>query len=76
MLCYSCAEQGVHQTAIALCRSCYAGLCMDHLRETAAQLASDPTSDRMSPHHCQHDTWSATERPVDASAHPHAASPA
>ena len=55
MLCYSCAEQGVHQTAIALCRSCYAGLCMDHLRETAAHFASDAMLVHMSSRHVERD---------------------
>jgi hypothetical protein len=59
MLCYSCAEQGVNQPAVALCRSCTAGLCMDHLRETAARFASDSMLS-----HCHHDTWSTTGHPA------------
>jgi hypothetical protein len=58
MLCYSCAEQGIHQPAVAVCRSCTAGLCMDHLRETAAHFASDNMLS-----HCHHDTWTVTEHP-------------
>ena len=69
MLCYSCAEQGVHQAAVALCRSCYAGLCMEHLRETAAHFRSDAMLST-----CHHDTWNVTEHPSGASAHPHATS--
>jgi hypothetical protein len=69
MLCYSCAEQGIHQPAVAVCRSCYAGLCMDHLRETAAHFASDQMLA-----HCHHDTWDVTEHPSEAAAHLHATS--
>ena len=54
MHCYECAEQGVEQPAVALCRSCSAGLCLEHLRETAARFASDHI---LAP--CHHDTWSA-----------------
>ena len=53
MLCYSWAEQGVDRPAIALCRSCFAGLCMDHLRETASHFTSGHVSGQ-----CHHDTWS------------------
>jgi hypothetical protein len=56
MHCYVCAEQGVEQPAVALCRSCSAGLCLQHLRETAAQFASDHI---LAP--CHHDTWTAIE---------------
>lgn len=41
MQCYSCAEQGVDRPAVALGRACSAGLCLDHLRDTAAPFASD-----------------------------------
>jgi hypothetical protein len=58
MLCHSCAEQGIDQPAVALCRSCSAGLCLVHLRETAAYLAASHILDS-----CRHDTWIATERP-------------
>lgn len=69
MLCYSCAEQGVERPAIALCRSCYAGLCMDHLRETAAHVTSGRVSGQ-----CHHDTWSARQHPSHSPADPQAAS--
>jgi hypothetical protein len=36
MHCYVCAERGIERTAVGLCRSCYAGLCLEHLRDTAA----------------------------------------
>jgi hypothetical protein len=58
MLCYSCFEQGAERLAVALCRSCNAGLCLDHLRATAAHLATSQMFDS-----CRHDTWTATERP-------------
>jgi Uncharacterized protein conserved in archaea (DUF2180) len=54
MLCYPCAKNGVERAAVALCSSCSAGLCPEHLRETAAQLASDnPFAG------CRHGTWTA-----------------
>jgi hypothetical protein len=55
MLCYCCAEQGIHQEALALCRSCGAGLCLDHLRETADRFAASHILDT-----CHHDTWAPT----------------
>jgi uncharacterized protein DUF2180 len=56
MLCYPCAKNGVARHAVALCTSCSAGLCREHLRETAAQLASDnPFAG------CRHDTWAAVD---------------
>lgn len=65
MLCYSCAEQGIDRPAVALCRSCSAGLCMDHLRETASRFASSHMLDT-----CHHDTW--TQHPSDTAKHRHA----
>ena len=56
MLCYSCIEQGVERPAVALCRSCNAGLCLDHLRQTAARFAASHILDT-----CHHDTWIATK---------------
>ncbi len=41
MQCCVCAERGTETPAVALCRSCQAGLCLEHLRETAAQIATD-----------------------------------
>jgi hypothetical protein len=56
MLCYLCAENGLERAAVALCSSCSAGLCPVHLRETAAQLASDnPFAG------CRHDTWAVVD---------------
>jgi hypothetical protein len=57
MLCYSCAELGVDRPAVALCRACSAGLCLEHLRETAAHFASDHILAT-----CHHDTWTKTGR--------------
>jgi hypothetical protein len=57
MLCYPCAKNGVERPAVALCTSCSAGLCREHLLETATQLASDnPFAG------CHHDTWVAGNR--------------
>lgn len=61
MLCYSCAEQGIDQPAVALCRHCTAGLCMDHLRETAAHFTSNSLLAS-----CPHDTWDVMELPTVA----------
>jgi len=61
MLCYSCFEQGTERPAVALCRSCSAGLCLDHLRATAAHFATSHMLDS-----CRHDTWTATEHPPRA----------
>jgi hypothetical protein len=62
MYCYPCAEQGVNQPAVALCRSCHAGLCLEHLRETAEKFATDEhlASGSMSDA-CHHDTWATTK---------------
>jgi predicted nucleic acid binding AN1-type Zn finger protein len=61
MLCLTCAERGIDQPAVALCRSCNAGLCLVHLRETAAHFAASHMLDT-----CHHDTWTATEPPSGA----------
>jgi hypothetical protein len=53
--CYVCAEQGGDRPAVAQCRSCSAGLCLGHLCETAAHLASDHILAS-----CEHDTWTET----------------
>ena len=59
MHCYVCAEHDVERPAVALCRSCSAGLCVEHLRETAARFASDHV---LAP--CHHDTWTAISTAV------------
>lgn len=59
MLCYSCAEEGIDRGAVALCQSCAAGLCMEHLRATASRSASGHILDG-----CHHDTWIARKRPM------------
>lgn len=69
MLCYICTEQKIDQPAVALCRSCNAGLCLAHLRGTAAHFASSHMLDS-----CHHDTWIVTERPSGAAEHPGAGS--
>ena len=61
MLCYPCAERGTDQPAVALCRSCNAGLCLEHLRATATHFASSHILDA-----CQHDTWTANGPPAGA----------
>jgi hypothetical protein len=56
MLCYSCARNGVERPAVALCTSCSAGLCLEHLRKTSARFASDNALAA-----CHHDTWTASD---------------
>jgi hypothetical protein len=63
MLCYRCAEMGTDRPAVALCRSCNAGLRLAHLRATAAQCASSHMLDS-----CNHDTGTATGAPARAAA--------
>lgn len=55
MQCYSCAEQGIQRPAVALCRVCAAGLCLEHLRETASRSARGRLLAS-----CHHSTWDAT----------------
>ena len=69
MYCYPCVERGIDKPAVALCRSCSAGLCVDHLRATAAPFASSHMLDS-----CQHDTWTLTGPPAGAANHPDAGS--
>lgn len=49
---YVCAKRGVERPAVAPCRSCSAGLCLDQVRETAARFESDNMLAS-----CHHDTW-------------------
>ena len=67
MLCYCCAEEGTDRPAVALCRSCNAGLCLTHLRMTTASLAFSPMLAS-----CRHDTWIATDRPAGVAQHANA----
>jgi predicted nucleic acid binding AN1-type Zn finger protein len=55
MRCYECAKLGTAEPAVAVCRSCSAGLCLTHLRETANFLATGAIRPS-----CQHDTWLPT----------------
>jgi hypothetical protein len=57
MLCYQCARRDVEQPAVALCRSCSVGLCLDHLREATAWFAANPIAA------CHHDTWTTARQP-------------
>jgi hypothetical protein len=56
MHCYVCAEQEVARPAVAICRDCSAGLCLEHLRETAARFAAGRMFES-----CHHDTWVETK---------------
>lgn len=52
MHCYVCAERGDESQAVALCHSCHAGLCIEHLREAAERFAAENMINS-----CHHDTW-------------------
>lgn len=54
MDCYECARAGNTTVAVALCRGCFAGLCEEHLVETAIDL------DRRLYATCNHGTWRVT----------------
>jgi hypothetical protein len=54
MLCYPCTKRcDVERPAVALCRSCFAGLCAEHLREAAQAASENPLAV------CHHGTWAA-----------------
>ena len=57
MNCYECSKSGVDKPAVAICTSCSAGLCLEHLRETAAYLGTGAIRPS-----CPHDTWSISAR--------------
>jgi hypothetical protein len=65
VLCYPCRQRGVSEPAVALCRSCTAGLCLEHLRETASRLAASHILAT-----CDHDTWAANGDAKGAAQHP------
>jgi predicted nucleic acid binding AN1-type Zn finger protein len=52
MNCLTCARTGAERTAVALCPHCKAGLCLDHVQETAR--TPGPGGMRLS---CGHRTW-------------------
>jgi hypothetical protein len=62
MQCYVCAESRIERTAVGLCPSRYAGLCLEQLRETAARLSGNVLAG------CHHDTW-ASPPAAHASSH-------
>lgn len=43
MDCYECALRGEAVAAVATCRHCGAGLCLDHLREAQAHRVGGTT---------------------------------
>ena len=53
MNCYVCATRGQTVPAVASCKKCAAGLCLEHVREAALHRAA---SERIFA--CSHDTWS------------------
>jgi hypothetical protein len=52
MQCHECAKRGMSQVAVAICRSCSAGLCLEHVRETARRMDTGSLAPT-----CHHDTW-------------------
>jgi hypothetical protein len=61
MLRYPCIELGTDRPAVALCQGWNAGMCLGHLRATAAHYASSHMLDS-----CHHDTRTVSERPSSA----------
>jgi hypothetical protein len=57
MNCFECATTGSDRTAVALCRHCNAGLCLDHLREAASVQSRGVTNN------CSHETWHVASWP-------------
>lgn len=55
MNCYVCATASRTEPAVAICRHCGAGLCLEHMREAAAW--SGPGG--MAALGCEHDTLKA-----------------
>jgi hypothetical protein len=52
MNCFECARGGSTTTAVALCRHCNAGLCVDHLRDAATDRPQGGLHAT-----CRHSTW-------------------
>jgi hypothetical protein len=57
MNCFECARAGSDRTAVALCRYCSAGLCLNHVREAASDRYRD------SRYSCLHETWHVASWP-------------
>ena len=53
MNCYVCTTTGTPTESVALCPHCFAGLCLNHLREEALSRPAGGTNLE-----CKHDTWS------------------
>lgn len=59
MHCYVCNARGDEVPAVAICPRCHAGLCADHVVETAWSGGPGGTSVGVD---CTHDTWSRRSR--------------
>jgi hypothetical protein len=60
--CFECARQnGATTTAVALCRNCNAGLCMEHLGEAATDRSRGGLQAA-----CSHVTWDVPTWPKEA----------
>ena len=57
MMCFVCARGGSDSSAVAICPHCKAGLCMQHVAETA--LDAGPGGMNLS---CKHGTWDHARR--------------
>ncbi len=55
MNCYVCATADRTEPAVAICRHCGAGLCLEHVREAAAS----PGPGGLAALGCEHDTLRA-----------------
>ncbi len=63
MNCFECARSGSDRTAVALCRYCSAGLCLDHLREAAGDRSRGGIHTS-----CSHVTWHVPSWPQQLAA--------
>ena len=61
MNCYVCATRGNTVPAVASCKKCAAGLCLEHVREAALDHPAGGTIFA-----CSHDTWSESVAHTEA----------
>ena len=52
MNCFECARSGSTAVAVAICRYCNAGLCLDHVRDAATDRSRGGLQTA-----CSHTTW-------------------
>lgn len=62
MNCFECARRGSTTVAVAICRYCNAGLCLDHMREAAVDRSRGGLQTA-----CSHMTWDPSPRTAEGS---------